>query len=67
MRIIIEGIMSDGKKAKFEEVAVAGWAVDDDTIATIENGVIKPIKTGTTKLIANIGGIKTETTLIVID
>jgi len=65
MRVVIQGKMSDGKIAPQELVSLAGWVIEDTTIAIINNGEIVPLRAGTTSLVANIGGIKTTTTLIV--
>ena len=61
MKIQVIGVMSDGSDAPVSIISTAKYLIDDPTIAYIKDGVVVPLKNGTTTLWSNINGIKTST------
>lgn len=52
--------MSNGKPATDEMLMQARFVLEDPTIAIIKDGEIIPLRAGSTKLIVNVNGIKSN-------
>ena len=60
IKLALIGTMSDGSPAPLSLLNSAIWTVEDPTICSIYNGIVVPLQSGTTKVYADIGGIKTS-------
>ena len=63
MKITLSGLMSNGKPASDAQLLQARFVLEDPTVAIIQDGEIIPLRAGSTKLIANVNGIKSSVDL----